>query len=390
MTQRAFLRWCWLHKWSSLISTVFLLVVCVTGLPLIFKEEIKDYIEGPLPYADLPADSPNISLDRVVAKSRALYPNHIVVAIFIDDDEPKLVVTMAPSWHSFNTNRNSKHLITFDAKTGEVLKQSKPVEQEAPTFLGVMLNLHKDLFAGPSGEIFIGAMGLLFVVAVISGVIIYGPFMRKLSFGAVRKNRSSRVKWLDIHNLLGATTIAWAVVVGATGVMNELTIPLFRQWMKNDVRAILAPFKGVAIDDQSILSSPQDAVVAVSGALPSSRVFSVVFPGAEFGSPFHYLIWTKGQEPLTSRLFTPMLVEAKGGALGGVVAMPWYLRALQVSRPLHFGNYGGLPLKIIWALFDVFTIVILCSGIYLWLSRGRGEEIHGVKLDETHLKSAIR
>jgi uncharacterized iron-regulated membrane protein len=49
--------------------------------------------------------------------------------------------------------------------------------------------------------------------------------------------------------------------------------------------------------------------------------------------------------------------------------MPWYLRALEVSRPLHFGDYGGMPLKIIWILLDLVTIAVLGSGLYLWLSR---------------------
>jgi len=40
-----------------------------------------------------------------------------------------------------------------------------------------------------------------------------------------------------------------------------------------------------------------------------------------------------------------------------------------VSQPLHFGDYGGLPLKIIWALLDIVTIVVLGSGLYLWLDR---------------------
>lgn len=369
MTRAGFRRWCWVHKWSSVVSTAFLLVICITGLPLVFKEEIGDFLEGPLPYADLPSETPNASLDRIVSISKSLYPQHIVVAVFIDDDEPKMVVTMAPSWHAFNTNRNSKHLITFDARTAEVLKQSKPLEQESPTFLGVILNLHKDLFAGLPGELFMAAIGLLFLIAIISGVVVYGPFMRKLDFGTVRTRRSTRLRWLDLHNLLGAVTIAWALVVGATGIMNELTIPLFKLWMKNDVRAMLAPFKGPAIADQSELSSPHAALQTVQTTLPGRNVFSIVFPGAEFGSPFHYLIWTKGSEPLTSRLFTPMLVEGKSGEASGIVTMPWYLTALQVSRPLHFGNYGGLPLKIIWALLDLVTIVILGSGLYLWLSR---------------------
>jgi uncharacterized iron-regulated membrane protein len=51
--------------------------------------------------------------------------------------------------------------------------------------------------------------------------------------------------------------------------------------------------------------------------------------------------------------------------------MSWYLRALQVSRPLHFGDYGGLPLKILWALLDLATIIVLGTGVYLWWARGR-------------------
>jgi uncharacterized iron-regulated membrane protein len=52
--------------------------------------------------------------------------------------------------------------------------------------------------------------------------------------------------------------------------------------------------------------------------------------------------------------------------------MPWYLRLLEVSRPLHFGDYGGMPLKIIWALLDLVTIFVLGSGLYLWFARRKG------------------
>jgi uncharacterized iron-regulated membrane protein len=115
---------------------------------------------------------------------------------------------------------------------------------------------------------------------------------------------------------------------------------------------------------------------------------SVIFPGSPFGAPYHYLIWTKGREPLTARLFSPALVDARSGELASVVSMPWYLRALEVSRPLHFGDYGGLPLKIIWALFDLVTIVILGSGLYLWLSRRASTEEAEQELVVSHAVTA--
>ena len=33
-------RWSWIHKWSSLVCTVFMLLLCLTGLPLIYHHEI--------------------------------------------------------------------------------------------------------------------------------------------------------------------------------------------------------------------------------------------------------------------------------------------------------------------------------------------------------------
>jgi uncharacterized iron-regulated membrane protein len=99
------------------------------------------------------------------------------------------------------------------------------------------------------------------------------------------------------------------------------------------------------------------------------EVSSVLFPNPVFGSPRHYVVWARGKTPVTSRLLTPTLVDVETGALIHSHGLPWYLRVLEVSRPLHFGNYGGTPLKIIWALFDVALIVVLVSGVYLWLSR---------------------
>lgn len=49
--------------------------------------------------------------------------------------------------------------------------------------------------------------------------------------------------------------------------------------------------------------------------------------------------------------------------------MPWYYQALSLSRPLHFGDYGGLPLKLLWAALTLFTIHVLGTGLYLWLAK---------------------
>ena len=257
MTRSALRRWFFVHKWSSLICTAFLLVLCITGGPLVFREELGDLLDDALPYASVPDGTPNISLDRVAETSRSLYPGEVILSISSDDDEPKIVVFMAKSWEQFRENRKSLHWIRFDAHTGQVLKQTRPFKQDGYTFLELMLQIHRDLFTGLPGELFLAAMALLFVVAIVSGVALYGPFMRKLDFGTVRAERSARLKWLDLHNLIGVVTLAWAIVVGATGLINELSTPLFALWQQTDVKAMLDPMRGRPVPAAAEMSSPQ-------------------------------------------------------------------------------------------------------------------------------------
>lgn len=368
---RSLRRWAIVHKWTSLICTAFLLIVCVTGLPIVFAHELSDWLDPDPPYAELPEATPRADLDDLVRTARGMFPGEIIRSIFIDDDEPRVIVAMAPSWQASREDRKSNHFISFDARTAQILEQSGSREQRGRSLVGILVTLHVDLFAGLPGALFVGTMGLLFVIAVISGIVLYGPAMRKLEFGTIRVHRTRRVKWLDLHNLMGIVTLAWALVIGLTGVMNELSRPLFALWQQTVVEELIAPWQGRKSPDQAELGSLRAALDTASRALPGKAVISVVYPGNDTGSPHHFLIWGKGDTPLTGRLFTPVLVDARTGELTAIVQMPWYLLALQVSRPLHFGDYGGMPLKIIWALLDLVTIAVLLSGLYLWLSRRR-------------------
>ena len=79
----------------------------------------------------------------------------------------------------------------------------------------------------------------------------------------------------------------------------------------------------------------------------------------------------RGNTSLTAKLLKPALIDAATGKLTETRNLSWYVTALLISQPLHFGDYGGMPLKIIWAVLDVITIVVLITGLYLWLRRRR-------------------
>ena len=364
-------RWFWVHRWTSLICTLFLLLLCLTGLPLIFRDEMDEWLSKEAPYEQLPANTPAASIDGIIKTAQQRYPREVVNFVFIDEEEPQVQVNMLPD---YTLDYTHSHAMSFDARTAKMRTDEPPVTQQKQTFTGLMFSLHTDLFMDLPGELFLGFMGLLFVLATISGIVLYGPYMKKLDFGTVRRHKSRRLKWLDLHNLLGVVTMTWLLVVGITGVMNELSTPLFGIWQQTDVKKMLLEYKDKPAPQPGELSSPQAAYDTVKKALPGVAITSIVFPGNRFGTPYHYLLWTKGNTPLTSRLFSPVLVDAKTGRLASIVKMPWYLRSLEVCRPLHFGDYGGMPLKILWALFDLATLVVLVTGVYLWVRRRKSQE----------------
>lgn len=375
--------WYLVHKWTSLVCTIFLLIICLTGLPLVFHHEIEHWLDDAKPLSDVPASTPPANLDKLVDNAKAMYPGEVIDYLFFDPDEPQVYVGMAKKP---GDGQVSGHAVRMDGRTGDVLLDGPLYTADRFSFMGIMLSLHVDLFAGLPGELFLGFMGLLFCVAIVSGVVLYGPFMKKLEFGTVRASRSTRLKWLDLHNLLGIVTLVWAFVVGVTGVINELSTPLFRLWQGTELVRILEPYKGQGVPAQ--LASAQGAADTARKAMPGNEVSFIAFPGNAFGSPQHYIAWMRGTTPLTSKMNTPVLVDGRTGELTTVAKMPWYLTALELSRPLHFGDYAGLPLKIIWAVLDLITIVVLGSGLYLWLARRRATDARIAELVRKHQAAA--
>lgn len=343
---------------------LFLLMLCITGLPLIFAHEIHDWIDPHPPIRADVADTSSPSLESLVQRAMAARPTgHVVPYLYFEDDEPHVVgvataATMRPppsgDWEGL-------HFQVFDQRDG-LLLGSRGVKKN---FMYVMMRLHVDLFANLPGTLFLGVMGLLLVVAVISGVVVYAPFMRKLDFAAARIKRGPRVLWLDLHNLLGIVTVAWVLVVGITGVINTLARPLDSIWEATELADMLKPYENATPLIQRV---PVDVVIDTARkAAPDMKLQWINFPGAVVTSPHHYTAFMAGNTPLTSRLRTPALIDAGTGKLTDMRAMPWYIKTLNLSQPLHFGDYGGLPLKTIWALLTLITIVVLGSGIYLWL-----------------------
>jgi len=362
MRARTIRAWQAVHTWTSLVCTLFMLLLCLTGLPLVFHHELDHWLGNSVEAPAMVPAAARASLDRVMAAALARYPGKHGLFVSQEPDDDRIwYVTLS----SAPGSEQGMKQVAVDARNAQALGEP-PLEGG---FVHLMLSLHTDLFIGLPGQLFMGAMGLLLLAALVSGVVLYAPFMRRLRFGEVRREKSARLRWLDLHNLLGIVTLAWCFVVGTTGVINTLADLLVDRWQQQELADMLAPYRGLPP-----VQRPGSLQAALDGALarePGMKPRFVAFPGTSFASPHHYGVFLRGATPATQRLLKPVLVDARSAGVSDSRELPWYFTALLLSQPLHFGDYGGLAMQLLWALLDVITIVVLGSGLYLWWVRRR-------------------
>jgi uncharacterized iron-regulated membrane protein len=363
MKSQTIRRWSFIHTWSSLICTLFLLMLAITGLPLVFHHEIEELTGDAPALKEMPANTPRMDLQQLVKAAEAHRPGEVVQYFGWDEDEPNGMYAFMGK--TAGGDPNDTHTFMLDARSGEAV--------ETPSanggFMNIMLRLHVDMYAGLPGKLLLAFMGLLFVLAIISGVVLYAPFMRRLDFATVRPNKSTRVRWLDLHNLIGVVTLTWAFVVGLTGVLNACADLVIAQWRNDSLAAMVAPYRDAPpLTDRAPAT---DLLRIAQTTVPGSEPSFIAFPGSRFSSEHHYAVFMKGNTHLTSHLLTPVLIDAETLNVTAIVSSPWYMDALLLSQPLHFGDYGGMPMKILWGILDVLTIIVLGSGVYLWWVRRR-------------------
>lgn len=361
MTPSALRAWRVVHRWTSLIVTVNLLILCVTGLILVFHHEIEELTGEHLDTA-IPAGAERLPVEALTGIARrgepALVPRF--VSFSSEDPATSYVFLAPPGERSFENGR----WVALNAFTGAAQTLKEPQE----TFLGFIFKLHLDLFAGFAGQMFVGVMGLVFVVSTVSGLVVYGPFMKKLAFGVLRFGRQTRIASIDLHNLFGVTTLVWAFVVGLTGAILSFS-PLIMGLWQNTELAHLASRHQATLEGSPV--SPDTALAAGRAAFPTKDVAFIAYPGTDYATDRHYSVVFRGHSELTQRLLSVALIDGETGRMAETVDMPWYVSVLLLSGPFHFGDYGGLPLQIIWALFTIVVGVVTVSGFIVWVKRPR-------------------
>lgn len=348
------------HSALGLAFAALIYLVCFSGSVAVFTQEFGRWEQpaGPVLHAASP-EAVDAAVQAAVAKNPKA---HDLLVRLPEPDNPRLTVQ--------GEDPNGREHVYVADQTGRLVGEARTPWTEFQAKLHTVLHL-------PStwGRFVVGLTGVALLSSLISGVLSH-PRVFKDAF-AFRWGGSKRLQEADLHNRISVWGLPFHLAVSLTGAFLGLTTiivgVLALATFKGDTTKAYALFSGPVVHDDPRPAKVMDvgaALAAVMARHPDARpsYLYVQHPG-EQGQHVNVNIVTEGR---LSRGET-VVVDGAGKIRGavGYEGESLGFRVLSAMTPLHFGWFGGWPVKIAYFVLGLGLTAVTASGVAIWLARRR-------------------
>ena len=186
--------------------------------------------------------------------------------------------------------------------------------------------------------------------------------MKGLVFGFIRRTLNPRLLVADIHKLVGSATLVFNLLMALTGIL--LTLGQFLINIYSYVS--LSGLPPLDVPAHTKVVSIDTAVATARQAFPEKNVRWVYFPGQLQGKDYYAAIAYE-KKHFFARIPHVALINAYDGSLTQIVDLPWYIDMIYIAQPLHFGDFGGLGLRILYAFFGLSAGLLSITGFMMYM-----------------------
>lgn len=221
MTKKILLK---IHLWLSLPLGVIIMLICLSGATLVFKNEIRNALGMPRVVA------PHAKVDKGGKTDKAIKGKDT------KDETASFRQEKAAAPHQCSpdgcgkcSSREKCHpspSAKGDATSKGALKTESPAK-DAPygtttkrDFFSYVTKFHTGLMMGPVGKLIVTYTTLLFVFILISGIFLFLPKNGKqlCQRFKVEWGKGSKRRLFDLHVSLGWWAILWLMLLAVTGL----------------------------------------------------------------------------------------------------------------------------------------------------------------------------
>ena len=354
------------HSALGLATAAFLYILTVSGTISVFNHELQRWEQPGAP--ELTSISP-LAAERAAISMLTLEDtptSHFFIQL-PTDDLPRVVLTT-----------DTRAVVTDG--TGTI------VTEEAHPWTQFVLDLHFYLhFPEKIGLTVVGMLGVLLLGSSISGFLAHPGIFRDAF--AFRFSGSARLAQADLHNRLSVWTSPFHISIALTGAvlglasMTALAIATLDH--EGNTEAVFAPVFGEEPKEN-------DEPAPLAGIARALTYMQAEQPNIVANYVIMHEPMTKGQHLQVLGVHPRRLVFGEyynfdqNGKFVRTVGMADGKIGQQIAAsiyPLHFGSFGGLPVKAAYALFGVILCYIISSGFNIYLLKQREQRSDVLRLE---------
>lgn len=358
-----------LHSWLGLIFGLGLLLIGVTGSLLVFREELEIVVHPDVIRLDQPATN-RLPFDRLLADANRQLPGYEITGWVVRPDPEKRLADVL--WVVPHGSIEWQ-FATLDPSSGQLVASPR---ESHDAITGWLLDLHYTFFADHVGMIITAVFATGLCLLGVTGVWLYRDFWK--NFFTLRWGRSARIFFSDVHKMVGISSVAFNVLLGFTGAYWNFTHVIGEELQNLPEPGPME--RRLYSDTLSI-----DAIVAdAARRLPGYRANYISLPWMEGVDATLYGSFPDAG-PLRGPYGTHVAYDAQNGAHKSTfdlrTAGAW-AQCVDAFTPLHFGTFGGLPVRILWCLGGLAPGVLAVSGFVIWRQRRKKVAVPALSREE--------
>ncbi len=351
------------HAAIGLLGGALLYLICLSGTVLVLYEEWQRFEQ---PYApEMTAISPaavQTGVEHVLARET-------------DREQTTHLYVHMPSEHL------PRATITTDTQAFHVDRVGLIVEPEENGWSEFLYGLHYTLnLQTIVGITIVGAFGVMIVTLGISGVIAHPRIFRDAF--RLRARQGGGIGLADWHNRLSVWTLPFSLAIALTGAIIGLaTLAAYGMATASyggDIDAIYAPIFG---DEQAADPAPApipDVAATLTYMQEQHPEVFVTYAILHDPGTAGQHVQIVGEHP-RRLIFGEYYAFDREGNFQGTTGMADGALGQQAAASvynLHFGNYGGLPVKLIYIILGAALTPICATGTYIWLGKRARRGLH--------------
>lgn len=352
-----------LHTWVGFHLAVIMTVVLFTGTFATISQEL-DWLANPA--MRVVPDADKVSLEAMIDAVEADDPTATVVGI-----SPGVGDHFAYKVRVFRAE-GVVNTTLVNQWTGEVTGEA--------SFFDIKYffrQLHRYLFL-PAwlGLTIVSSMAIILSISLYTGLKTSRNWRTLMT--RIRFSKGARTAIGDAHKAAGLWSIWFFVLMISTGLWYyaEFLGTDFEPSRANITEERLAEMGDVIVDP-----NVTDIVNAAQAAYPDLQITDVSFGGVS-GLTTTMVDGTVGNPIVRTRanrvFLDPASLEVM--QINRDRDFGWVQWLNQIADPLHFGNFGGLPVKLIWFTFGLFMTGLSISGVWLTWRRLKSRGASRVQL----------